>query len=283
MEALRVVPVHPTEGGELEILDRLPRPGPGRPADEFGLVVPVHRLGQGIVIRVAGGADRGGRAGLSKTLGVADGDVLNALIAVVREPGDGLACVIAGPDAHLERVQREVRPQRLRQLPADHAAGEHVDDERGIHPAGEGAAVGDVRDPQLVRSGRGELPLHQIRVSRGRRIRPGRLHPFRAPCALDPCHLHQPRGLVAADRDPRPPGRLPELADPVDPVVRLPQLDEPRDQLLVPLGTGGRGAGLSGVVAARSHLQLSADELDSEPATVDEVVLVRVDERDYFR
>ena len=52
---------------------------------------------------------------------------------------------------------------------------------------------------------------------------------------------------------------------------------------LVPLGTGGRGAGLSGVVAARSHLQLSADELDSEPATVDEVVLVRVDERDYFR
>ena len=48
VEALRVVPVHPTEGGELEILDRLSRPGPGRPADEFGLVVPVHRLGQGI-------------------------------------------------------------------------------------------------------------------------------------------------------------------------------------------------------------------------------------------
>jgi len=30
-------------------------------------------------------------------------------------------------------------------------------------------------------------------------------------------------------------------------------------------------------------VQQSADELDPEPATVDQVVLVRVDERDYFR
>ena len=83
---------------------------------------------------------------------------------MVREPGDGLACVIAGPDAHLKRVQREVRPQRLRQLPADHAAGEHIDDERGIQPASEGAAVGDVRNPQLVRSGRGEVTFDQVRT-----------------------------------------------------------------------------------------------------------------------
>ena len=69
----------------------------------------------------------------------------------------------------------------------------------------------------------------------------------------------------------------------VDPVVRLPQLDQLRDQLLIPHRAGRRGTGLGGVVAARSHLQLSADELDSEPATIDQVVLVRVDERDYFR
>ena len=55
------------------------------------------------------------------------------------------------------------------------------------------------------------------------------------------------------------------------------------DQLLVPHRASRGGAGLGGVVAARSHLQQPADELDSEPATVDQVILVRVDERDYFR
>ena len=76
-----------------------------------------------------------------------------------------MASVLTGPDAHLQRVQRKICPQRFRQLPADHAAGEHIDDERGIHPAREGSAVGDVRDPQLVRSGRGEVAFDQVRAS----------------------------------------------------------------------------------------------------------------------
>lgn len=59
---------------------------------------------------------------------------------------------------------------------ADDAAGEHVGDERGVDPAGEGADVGDVRDPELVRAGRGERPLHHIRRpipdrTRDRRLR----------------------------------------------------------------------------------------------------------------
>lgn len=100
-----VEPVDVFCGRDLEVVDVFPGPAV---ADQFGLEQRVEGLGQGIVIRVAGGADRRGRAGLGKTLGVADGDVLNALVTVVREPGDGLACVIAGPDAHLERVQRKV-------------------------------------------------------------------------------------------------------------------------------------------------------------------------------
>ena len=44
VEALRVVPVHPSEGRELEVLDALPWTGPGGPADQFGLVVAVDRL-----------------------------------------------------------------------------------------------------------------------------------------------------------------------------------------------------------------------------------------------
>src|SRR5699024_11550801 len=74
-----IEPVDVFRGRDLEVVDVLPGPAV---ADQFSLEQRVEGLGQGIVIRVAGGADRGGRAGLSKTLGVADGDVLNALIAV---------------------------------------------------------------------------------------------------------------------------------------------------------------------------------------------------------
>lgn len=57
VEALGVVPVHPSEGCELEVLDRLPGPRARGPSHEFGLVVAVDRLGQGIVVTVADGAD----------------------------------------------------------------------------------------------------------------------------------------------------------------------------------------------------------------------------------
>src|SRR5699024_1761597 len=120
--------------------------------------------GQGVVVRIAGRTDRGNGPSLDEALGVADGDVLDALVAVVREPGDVVAGVLAGPDPHLQRVQSEVGPQRFRQLPADHAAGEHIDDERGIDPARERAAVRDVRDPQLVRGSRGEVTFDQVRT-----------------------------------------------------------------------------------------------------------------------
>lgn len=120
-------------------------------------------------------------------------------------------------------------------------------------------------------------------MPRRRRIRPGGLHPLRPPRALDPRSAHESGRLVPADRDPRPAGRFPELADPVDPVVGLPELDQLRDQFLVPQRPRRGRARLYRVVAARSHLQQSADELDPEQATARDVVLVRVDERDYVR
>ena len=103
------------------------------------------------------------------------------------------------------------------------------------------------------------------------------------PRTLDSCSAHWPGALVPPDYGPGASIGFSELADPVDAVIGLSEADELRDQLLIPPGASGRSVGLGGVVAARSHLQQSADELDSEPATVDQVVLVRVDERDYFR
>lgn len=45
MATLHVVPVHPAEGRELQILDRLSGARACGPANEFGLVVTVHRTG----------------------------------------------------------------------------------------------------------------------------------------------------------------------------------------------------------------------------------------------
>ena len=63
-----IEPVDVFRGRDLEVVDVLPGP---EVTDQFCLEQRVEGLGQGVVIRVAGGADRGDRAGLSKTLGVA--------------------------------------------------------------------------------------------------------------------------------------------------------------------------------------------------------------------
>jgi hypothetical protein len=63
---------------------------------------------------------------------------------------------------HLERIDRQVRPQRAGGLPAHDHAGEHVDDERDVHPARVGLDVGEVRDPQDVGCRRTEVAVDQI-------------------------------------------------------------------------------------------------------------------------
>ena len=64
---------------------------------------------------------------------------------------------------HLQGIQREIASQRSAGLPADHEAGEHVDDERHVHPTCVGLDIGQIREPQPVRGLGGEVPLDQIR------------------------------------------------------------------------------------------------------------------------
>jgi hypothetical protein len=46
VKALGVVPVHPSQRGQFDVLDRLPGAGAGGAADQLGLVVAVDGLGQ---------------------------------------------------------------------------------------------------------------------------------------------------------------------------------------------------------------------------------------------
>lgn len=77
VDAVVIVPVDPTQRGELNVLERLPRASLTCGAsDEFGLVVAVHRLSQRIVVAVTDRADRGHRVDLGQAFAVANGSKL---------------------------------------------------------------------------------------------------------------------------------------------------------------------------------------------------------------
>ena len=127
---------------------RPPRPAP---MDHLGLVEPVDRLGERVVVAVADAADRGLDAGLGQALGVLDRDVLRR-----RDPSDGrgrhrvTGC--RSCSACSSASSTKLACARAAHPPADDAAGVHVDDEGDVDEALPGRDVGEVRDPQQVRA-----------------------------------------------------------------------------------------------------------------------------------
>ena len=75
-----IKPVYPFQRRQLNGLKRAPRPAP---MNNLGLVKPVDRLGQRIVVAVANAADRGFDPCLGQTLGVFDRHILAAAVAVM--------------------------------------------------------------------------------------------------------------------------------------------------------------------------------------------------------
>ena len=73
VQASVVEPVDVLGDGDLEVVDVLPR---SLVPDQFGLEQRIEGLGQGMVVGVAAGADRGDRAGLGEALGLPNGDIL---------------------------------------------------------------------------------------------------------------------------------------------------------------------------------------------------------------
>lgn len=80
MQALRVPPGDPVQGGDLDG----GRGGPGAASvDELGFKEAVEGLGQGIVVAVAYGFDRGLDPGSDQRIGVGQRDVVAAPTAVM--------------------------------------------------------------------------------------------------------------------------------------------------------------------------------------------------------
>ncbi len=71
VEPLGVVPVHPSQCGELDVVDGSPWSLVGS-ADQFGLVEPDHCLGESIIERITNGSDRRDSTELGEAFPVAD-------------------------------------------------------------------------------------------------------------------------------------------------------------------------------------------------------------------
>ena len=144
---------------------------------------------------------------------------LDPAIGVMDQAGQVVTGVLAPPDAHLQSVEREVRVEPRGDLPADDEPRELVGDEGDVDPTGKCMDIGDVRDPELIRPGRDELPVHKIQ--RPPSLRSG----LRRPRALRPRDAaqsrlaHEATHCALSDFLTLPTQLRMDLPDPVDTVV----------------------------------------------------------------
>jgi hypothetical protein len=98
--------------------------------------------------------------------------------------------------AGVQGAEREVGAKVVGHRPSHDAAGVVVKDRGQVQPPLPGADVRDVRDPQLVRVGRGEVAPHQVREQSQGVADGGPSIPSRV-AADEAGEAHQPRDALA--------------------------------------------------------------------------------------
>jgi len=117
---------------------------------------------------------------------------------------------------HLQGVQRDAAFEPFIQRPANHAAGEQIEDYCQVQPTLLGPQIGNVCDPAAVGGGHGKLPVQQILLNC--QAVPGISGAAEATgfAGTQSCSSHQPRHPLA-------PGALAALAQlEVDPRTAVP-------------------------------------------------------------
>jgi hypothetical protein len=123
---------------------------------------------------------------------------------------------------HLQRVQDQVGAQVRGGLPADDHAREDVLDERQVEKALAGLEVGEIADPQPIRTVGDKAPLDQVGRARRRLIGDREPVPLAAGLgAAQPVGPHQPLDAAARRRHAMAPQRLPDPVRPIGTVVLL--------------------------------------------------------------
>jgi len=168
--------------------------------DQLGLERVDEGLGKRVVKRVADRSDRPEDAVVVEDLRKRPRRVLSPGIGVMDELDVGAGAALR--ERHAQCVEDEIGAHVAGELPADDPAAVDVNDKAEEHQALVAAQIGEVRDPQLVGSGRGEIAVDEIRPPPSHRVSdrgPPRL--AAALGALDAVGAHQPRNTVAADVD----------------------------------------------------------------------------------
>ena len=127
--------------------------------------------------------------------------------------------------------------------PADDPAGERVDHEGHVDEALPRRDVGEIRHPQGIRTRRLELPVYLVGRARRRLVADRRSHRLATRYALQPQLPHQARHRAACHVDAFPLQLPPDLANPVDLEVLVPDsLDlSAQSRVTARPGRGARG------------------------------------------
>jgi hypothetical protein len=109
-------------------------------------------LAQRVVIRIADRSNRSEQVVVVEDLGEGVAGVLAAGVGVVDQLD--IRVVVTTGQRHPQRVEHEVGAHVGRELPADDAPAEHVDDEAEEHHSLVATQVGEVGDPTTHQAGR---------------------------------------------------------------------------------------------------------------------------------
>jgi hypothetical protein len=143
---------------------------------------------------------------------------LTAGVVVVDELAGGhrVSVVVALPGRHPDWDQDEVGDLGGRGVPGHDLLGVAVDDERDIDEPGPGPDVGEVRDPDPVRLGRGERAVEQVPGPGRGGVGDGGAGLLPAPDTVHPEVAHEPVDGAVRDRQPAPVHQRDHLAPPVE-------------------------------------------------------------------
>ena len=171
-------------------------------------------------------------------------------------------------DGLLTRSEDEVRAERRRHAPADHASREHVDDKGTVDDAPPRRDGGEVRDPSLSGPGRHDVTVDEVNrtIRTAVRLRGG--HPRTASDSPTEAHRsHQAAHRTARHAVARASQLPPDLARAIYLLVVVPDALNLPAPLVVALDpcAPSRGicvAGLVPDVRRRGHRHDGADRLD---------------------
>ena len=122
----------------------------------------------------------------------------------------------------LESIQRKIASKRTRHTPAHDPSREDVGEEGHVDEARPRGDVGEIRHSKRIRTIGGEVPLNEIRRSKGRMIGDRGLERSAAYDALEAHLTHPPLYRASGDFDPFSAKLTPDFARTVDAEVLLP-------------------------------------------------------------